>query len=156
MPLLQPRKQREREARQKRRHGRPVVQSVRSDVSNRDKLLVDPAFLRQLDMACKQDGISLRVESYTFLTSCLGTDLSAAVDVYSDWVDACDAVAKEAKHDLAGLGGARAGEEYGGTDLVARRQPGGAGRGGGDADEEDDDDGFIEHDEVDAEAEYAG
>lgn len=25
-------------------------------------------------------------------------DLSAAVDVYSDWVDACDAVAKDAAH----------------------------------------------------------
>ena len=29
------------------------------------------------------------------------SDLSAAVDVYSDWVDACDAVAKDAanRHD---------------------------------------------------------
>ena len=26
------------------------------------------------------------------------TDLSAAVDVYSDWIDACDSVAKEAAH----------------------------------------------------------
>ena len=26
-------------------------------------------------------------------------DLSAAVDVYSDWIDACDTVAKEAKDD---------------------------------------------------------
>lgn len=37
--------------------------------------------------------------SYTlhlFLT--LGLDLSAAVDVYSDWVDACDAVAKDTAH----------------------------------------------------------
>ena len=25
-----------------------------------------------------------------------GTDLSAAVDVYSDWIDACDTVAKDA------------------------------------------------------------
>ena len=25
-------------------------------------------------------------------------DLSAAVDVYSDWIDACDSVAKEAAH----------------------------------------------------------
>ena len=32
------------------------------------------------------------------------TDLSAAVDVYADWVDACDAVAKE--------GGAETGEGY--------------------------------------------
>jgi transcription elongation factor Elf1 len=26
----------------------------------------------------------------------IATDLSAAVDVYSDWIDACDAVAKDA------------------------------------------------------------
>lgn len=33
------------------------------------------------------------------------TDLSAAVDVYSDWIDACDAVAKEdmmAKNEESG------------------------------------------------------
>jgi transcription elongation factor Elf1 len=35
----------------------------------------------------------LGVEEYR-LTSDPFTDLSAAVDVYSDWVDACDAVAK--------------------------------------------------------------
>ena len=29
------------------------------------------------------------------LTKCFCSDLSAAVDVYSDWVDACDAVAKD-------------------------------------------------------------
>ena len=29
-------------------------------------------------------------------------DLSAAVDVYSDWVDACDAVAKEDGEERAG------------------------------------------------------
>ena len=29
-------------------------------------------------------------------------DLSAAVDVYSDWVDACDAVAREGEEDRGG------------------------------------------------------
>ncbi|DAA77459.1 TPA_exp: hypothetical protein A8136_6719 [Trichophyton benhamiae CBS 112371] len=34
--------------------------------------------------------------------------LSAAVDVYSDWVDACDAVAKEGPKEGAGSSGGRA------------------------------------------------
>jgi transcription elongation factor Elf1 len=29
------------------------------------------------------------------LIRCFRSDLSAAVDVYSDWIDACDAVAKD-------------------------------------------------------------
>lgn len=34
------------------------------------------------------------------------TDLSAAVDVYADWVDACDAVAKQDGQELTGGGDA--------------------------------------------------
>ncbi|KAF2423308.1 Elf1-domain-containing protein [Tothia fuscella] len=72
--------------------------------------------------------------------------LSAAVDVYSDWVDACDDVAKRAAAD----GG---GEPTGG---YARRQSGGAPREPASDDEgapgEMDD--FVEEDEMDAEAEY--
>ena len=30
------------------------------------------------------------------VSDCVCSDLSAGVDVYSDWIDACDAVAKEA------------------------------------------------------------
>ena len=52
------------------------------------------------------------------LTSLCLLDLSAAVDVYSDWIDACDAVAKEAAGlpkdnasssyaDQSGMGGRR-------------------------------------------------
>jgi transcription elongation factor Elf1 len=44
-------------------------------------------------------------------------DLSAAVDVYSDWVDACDAVAKE---DVEERGG-----EYASSRPSAGRPPGG-------------------------------
>lgn len=33
------------------------------------------------------------------------SDLSAAVDVYSDWIDACDAVAKEAVGEAVGEAG---------------------------------------------------
>lgn len=41
------------------------------------------------------------------LTLCL--DLSAAVDVYSDWVDACDAVAKDTANQYDGSASAHAG-----------------------------------------------
>jgi transcription elongation factor Elf1 len=81
-------------------------------------------------------------------------DLSAAVDVYADWVDACDEVAKRAAVDGGGgdIGG---GGSYRGTGAPARRQVA-----GDDEDDEEGDpaemDGFIENDEMDAEAEYAG
>jgi len=75
--------------------------------------------------------------------------LSAAVDVYSDWVDACDQVAVE----NAGGGGEPAAPSY--RDTVLRKQA------GADADADADDaeadgemDDFIENDEMDAEAEY--
>lgn len=41
-----------------------------------------------------------------FLTApATSLDLSAAVDVYSDWVDACDAVAKDAANQYEGAAG---------------------------------------------------
>ncbi len=62
-------------------------------------------------------------------------DLSAPVDVYSDWVDACDAVAKE--------GGAA-----GGGDFAPRAQaPGRPSVGRARDEEEDDDDDAIINDE---------
>lgn len=36
-------------------------------------------------------------------------DLSAAVDVYSDWVDACDAVAKDTANQYDGTAGSQPG-----------------------------------------------
>ena len=65
-----------------------------------------------------------------------GADLSAAVDVYSDWVDACDAVAKEDVNEGAGGGG-----EY-----APSRAPVARAAGRGREEEEEDDDGFIEDD----------
>lgn len=63
----------------------------------------------------------------------LSLDLSAAVDVYSDWVDACDSVAKEDT------------KEAGGGQAQARRS---LNRGGGnrdsDRDMDDDDDRDVE------------
>ena len=79
----------------------------------------------------------------------LFADLSAPVDVYSDWVDACDAVAKEAA----------AGSTRPATNTS--RQPGLQSRKSLAAAEEeegyeDDGDGFVENDEVDGEAAYTG
>jgi transcription elongation factor Elf1 len=59
-------------------------------------------------------------------------DLSAAVDVYSDWVDACDAVAKEGEED-GGHGG-----NYAPSRAPARPSAGRA------RDEEEDDDDIID------------
>lgn len=42
------------------------------------------------------------VKMRVFVTDPQSADLSAAVDVYSDWVDACDAVAKEADDEPGG------------------------------------------------------
>jgi len=76
--------------------------------------------------------------------------LSAAVDVYADWVDACDDVAKRAAQD--GGGGVEPGSYSTGA---ARRQR-------NSAEEEEDDmdtgemDDFVENDEIDGEAAYAG
>jgi len=76
--------------------------------------------------------------------------LSAAVDVYADWVDACDEVAKRHAAEGGGVDVGGAGS-YRNTGAPARRQVAGG-------DEEDEDptemDGFIEDDEMDAEAEY--
>jgi transcription elongation factor Elf1 len=57
------------------------------------------------------------------------SDLSAAVDVYSDWVDACDAVAKEGE----------AGGDHAPERPPDRRTSGAAPKGGDDDDDDDDD-----------------
>lgn len=64
-------------------------------------------------------------------------DLSAPVDVYADWIDACDAVAKEA----AGAATERPAHRGG-----APSRPAAAAGGGGDD--------FIVDDELDAEGDY--
>lgn len=70
--------------------------------------------------------------------------LSAPIDVYSDWVDACDAVAQDAALSTSKSSGAA----YGGRDASSRSKNGrGAGASAGDD--------FIEDDDVDAEADYA-
>lgn len=107
------------------------------------------------DLSCKvcgqtfQTGINCmfcfsREPTYhVMLTTAL--DLSQAVDVYSDWVDACDAVAKDAADSTAK------------NKRDAFRDPNVPSRGqsGRDDDATAEDDGFIDDDELDAEAEYA-
>ncbi|KAH7087813.1 transcription elongation factor Elf1 like-domain-containing protein [Paraphoma chrysanthemicola] len=63
--------------------------------------------------------------------------LSAPVDVYADWIDACDAVAKEAAAGKAATG--RSSNRMGGMPSTRT----------------EDDDNFIEQDDADAEGEYA-
>lgn len=74
------------------------------------------------------------------------SDLSQPIDVYSEWIDACDAVAK----DNPGSGGA--------SIAPATRQPqvAAASKGGAVAsnDKYDTEDGFVEDDEADAEADF--
>jgi transcription elongation factor Elf1 len=71
--------------------------------------------------------------------------LSAPVDVYADWIDACDAVAKEAAAGKATM--ARSNNRMGRVE-IAREE-----------DEDDvadaDDLRFVEQDDLDAEGEYA-
>ncbi|RKF59502.1 Transcription elongation factor 1-like protein [Erysiphe neolycopersici] len=45
-------------------------------------------------LECINNCVDRHIDIALLLNSPLFTDLSAAVDVYSDWVDACDAVAK--------------------------------------------------------------
>jgi len=75
--------------------------------------------------------------------------LSAPVDVYSDWIDACDAVAKEAAD------GARRTQT---TSRPVETGPARKSQQRKDDDEEegygDEGDGFVENDELDGEAEY--
>ena len=76
------------------------------------------------------------------------TDRSHGVDVYTDWIDACDAVAEKQETDRS-----RAAAE------VSRRQPAqrsAAPRAIVDEDDEGEMNDFIENDEEDAEAPYTG
>ena len=86
----------------------------------------------------------LCIEDRTSAKACACPDLSAAVDVYADWVDACDAVAKE--H----------GEAQGGAGLASSRPVVAGGRipRPGEDDEEDNIDDLI--DDADVEDEGLG
>jgi transcription elongation factor Elf1 len=74
--------------------------------------------------------------SFTLLPYLLFLDLSAAVDVYSDWVDACDAVAKGGGAEVSG-------------DYAPSRTPAAAKSSAARARSEEDDDNDIIDDEDD-------
>jgi transcription elongation factor Elf1 len=74
------------------------------------------------------------------------TDLSAPIDVYSDWVDACDSVAKQAAQSTS----QPRRDTYSGTASQSRSQATSDAAANTAAD-----DGFIDDDELDAEADYA-
>ncbi|EUC47222.1 hypothetical protein COCMIDRAFT_90675, partial [Bipolaris oryzae ATCC 44560] len=67
--------------------------------------------------------------------------LSAPVDVYADWIDACDAVAKQAAKGNAEV--SRSSHRMGRMPTAHNQE------------DDDGDGGFIEHDDADAEGEYA-
>jgi len=76
---------------------------------------------------------------------CAVNYLSAAVDVYADWVDACDAVAKEDGEERAG-----------GNHAPSRAPAAGRSHGGRAGDEEDDDNDIIDDEDDDGLGGYGG
>jgi transcription elongation factor Elf1 len=124
VPVLQPREVRLRVHREEIRCRQPAVQGVRADVPDEHQLYVPTQYLWKTGRECQ-----------TLIANAV--DLSAPVDVYADWIDACDAVAKEA---AAG----RTATERSADRTGALPKP------------VDDDDGFIENDDLDAEGDYDG
>ncbi|KAG2169587.1 hypothetical protein VTO58DRAFT_107706 [Aureobasidium pullulans] len=98
----------------------------------------------KIDKKASTGELSCKVCGQTFQT--VTNYLSAPIDVYSDWVDACDAVAKQAAESTSKPGR----DTYGGTASQSRSQ---AAR--GETANVPADDGFIDDDELDAEADYA-
>jgi len=78
-------------------------------------------------------------------------DLSAAVDVYSDWIDACDTVAKGDSADAAGQ---TANTSYRDIDAWSRQVPNKASTAPQREDQYEKDD-FVEDDEAGMEENYA-
>lgn len=89
-------------------------------------------------------GIHARSHSWAVLTA--APDLSQPVDVYSDWIDACDAVAKDTAATGANV-----------PPPVRQTNPQASSRAGLAPGEKytEEDDGFIDDDDADAEADFA-
>lgn len=94
---------------------------------------------------CTCRGTKKRVATRENFSNTYCIDLSAPIDVYSDWVDACDAVAKQSADNTS----QPRRDTYSGTASQSRSQAQGA------AANTAADDGFIDDDELDAEADYA-
>jgi transcription elongation factor Elf1 len=82
------------------------------------------------------------------ITDMSSLDLSAPVDVYSDWIDACDAVAKE-------TGSSSNAPPTSSVRMMPQSQPSAHGEGPGGEDEYEKDDGFIDDEDADPEADFA-
>lgn len=95
----------------------------------------------KLDKKSSTGDLSCKVCGQSFQTGI--NYLSQAVDVYSDWIDACDSVAKDAAESTTKAHP----DTLRGTGASTRAQHGGAAAA--------EDDGFIEDDDADAEADYA-
>lgn len=100
------------------------------------------AVTAKLDKKSGTGELGCKVCGQTYQTTI--NSLSQPVDVYSDWIDACDAVAKEA---AAGAGRPATAGAIRGAAARQRPVPPGEKRTA-------EDDGFIEDDEGDAEGEY--
>ncbi|KAG9542955.1 hypothetical protein KCU98_g12925, partial [Aureobasidium melanogenum] len=97
----------------------------------------------KIDKKASTGELSCKVCGQTFQT--VINYLSAPIDVYSDWVDACDSVAKQSGDSTS----QPRRDAYSGTASQSRSQAQGA------AANTAADDGFIDDDELDAEADYA-
>jgi len=93
----------------------------------------------KLDKKAGVGQLSCKVCNQQF--QCAVNYLSAAVDVYSDWVDACDAVAKDTN------------EEAGGDHALSRASTSGRPSAGKNRDDEDD---MIDDDDDDGMGSYGG
>lgn len=85
-------------------------------------------------------------------------DLSHPVDVYADWIDACDKAAKEAlerDHGGAETQNTSYRNMTGSSGAPARRQREVPSEDEDDGDGDGEMDDFVENDEIDAEADYA-
>ncbi|KAI4739350.1 Elf1-domain-containing protein [Aureobasidium sp. EXF-12298] len=98
----------------------------------------------KIDKKASTGELTCKVCGQTFQT--VTNYLSAPIDVYSDWVDACDSVAKQAAQSTS----QPRRDTYSGTASQSRSQAA-----SGAAANTAADDGFIDDDELDAEADYA-
>lgn len=106
----------------------------------------------QTNINCAPPSLPSLRPAHVTSTHAKDTDLSAAVDVYSDWIDACDAVAKGDSADAAGQ---TANTAYRDIDAWSRQVPNKAATGGAQREDRYEKDDFVEDDEGEMEENYA-
>ncbi|WPH00726.1 Hypothetical protein R9X50_00355600 [Acrodontium crateriforme] len=128
---------------------KPVAKKAREGLATSFKCVFcnnETSVTTKIDKKSSLASLSCRDCGQTYQTSKV-TSLTQPVDVYYDWIDACDEVAK----------GEAATTPYAPPPSALSR-PGGARRGEDDSAEkytDEDGDGFIEDDEIDGQADYA-